>query len=179
MALFAYAIALLIAGLFLHAGSSKLLPQNQRYYADAIESYSIAPRSLSPLLPRLIGSFESLIALLILLPMFSRVGLFAAAALLAVYLMVFAKLLIQGRADINCGCAGPGADLRISGTLLLRNGILIALCLFAARLVTVTAAEFISAWFLILPLAVVLGLIYLSCDQLIVNQQKIEMLRNT
>ena len=179
MAFFAYAIALLIAGLFMHAGSSKLLSQNQRYYTDVIQSYAIAPGSLTPLLPRLIGSFESLIALLILLPMFSRVGLFAAAGLLALYLLVFAKLLMQGRADINCGCAGPGAEVKISSTLLLRNGILIALCLFSANTVAVTAAEFITGWFLILPLAAVLGLIYLSCDQLIVNQQKIEMLRNT
>ena len=179
LSIFAYAIALLIAGLFLHAGSNKLLSQNQSYYTDVIQSYGVAPSGVVPWLPRVIGSFESLIALLVLLPMFSRVGLFAAAGLLAVYLLVFAKLLMQGRADINCGCAGPGAEVRISATLLLRNGLLIVLSLFAANAVAVTAAEFIGTWFLILPLAAVLGLVYLSCDQMMVNQQKIEMLRNT
>ena len=179
LSIFADAIALLIAGLFLHAGSSKILPQNQRFYSDVMQSYAIAPSTLIPLLPRLIGSLEVLIALLILLPMFSSIGLITAAGLLAFYLLIFARLLIQGRVDINCGCAGPGAEVKISPMLLLRNGMLIALCLFAANTVTAITTVSAMSWFLILPLATVLGLLYLSCDQLIVNQQKIEKLRNT
>ena len=94
----------------------------------------------------------------------------------SVYLLVFAKQMLQGKADMNCGCAGPGADLIISPMLLLRNAVLVALCLFAIGYGTTTTG---MAWLVVLPLALVLGLIYLSCDQLIANQQKIQLIGNS
>ena len=112
--IFAYAIQWLIAGILFQAGISKLPAENHAYYASAIQAYEMTPSALTPILPRAIGIFEVLICLLILMPMTSTFGLIAAAGLLGLYLMAFSKQLLQGRADMNCGCAGPGAEVKIS-----------------------------------------------------------------
>jgi len=176
MAIVAYAIKLLIAGLFLHAGFSKLQPHNQAYYRGVIRAYGVVPPGLIAALPRIMGGIEMLTAVAILLPFYSSTGLIATTGLLTLYLLMFVKQLLQGRADIDCGCAGPGADVKISPALLLRNIILIGLCVFAINAATAT---FLSIWFLALPLAMMFGLIYVSCEQLMVNQQKIKLLWNT
>ena len=170
------AIGWFIAGVFVQAGLSKLASENHPYYVKAIEAYGVTPAALVPIMPRLIGIIEVSICILILLPMTSKVGLVLAGALLLMYLLVFAKQMLQGKADMNCGCAGPGADLIISPMLLLRNAVLVALCLFAIGYGTTTTG---MAWLVVLPLALVLGLIYLSCDQLIANQQKIQLIGNS
>lgn len=175
MEFFAYAIKLLIAGLFIHAGFSKLQPQNQSYYADVIDGYGVIPVSFSHAMPKLIGASEFVISMAVLSVSFAHFGLLAAALLLAVYLASFAKQLVQGQTDINCGCAGPGMDVKISPMLLLRNVILIGLCLTS---VSVGASSLSTTWLLAIPLAATMGLIYLSCEQLIINQQKIVRLQN-
>ena len=181
MTIFAYAIKLLIAGLFLHAGISKLNPQNQHYYQGVVQGYGFTDSSfklgsLLNIMPFIIGGFETLTALAIVIQQTTSFGLVAAAALLGLYGAIFAKQLLQGKADINCGCAGPGADVKISPMLLLRNGVLVALCVFA---LLVESSSFAASWFVVLPLAAVLSLIYLSSEQLMLNQQKIQMLRES
>lgn len=172
----AYALQWLIAGIFLQAGVSKLQTENQHYYANAIEAYGMTPKSLTQILPGLIGGFEVLICLLILLPAATKLGLIVAAGLFGVYLAAFAKQILQGKADMNCGCAGPGADVKISPLLLVRNAVLTLLCLFA---VSSAAVPLGFEWFLVLPMAGIFALIYFSSDQLIANQQKIQLLENT
>ena len=172
----AYALQLMVVGIFAQAGASKLRAENQGYYARAIEGYGLTPSALTPVMPRLIGGFELLICLLILLPTTTKLGLISAACLFAVYLVAFAKQILQGKADMNCGCAGPGAEVKISPMLLVRNGMLVVLCLIAAQSAMVPLG---AEWFLALPTAAIFALIYLSSDQLIANQQKIKLLGNT
>ena len=176
MSIFAYAIQLFIAGLFLHAGISKLSPQNQSYYQQVVQSYELLTSDLVKLIPFILGGFEILAALAILIKQTSSIGLIAATALLTLYGLVFVKQLVQGKTDINCGCAGPGADVRISPMLLVRNATLVALCVYA---IMVGSSSLLENWFLVLPIAAVLSLIYLSSEQLMLNQQKIEILRKT
>ena len=176
MSIFAYAIQLLIAALFLHAGISKLSPQNQSYYQRVVQGYELFPSSFVKLIPFILGVFEILAALAILIKQTSSIGLIAATALLSLYGLVFARQLLKGKTDINCGCAGPGADVRISPLLLVRNATLVALCVFA---IIVGSSTFVASWFLVVPIATVLGLIYLSSEQLMLNQQKIEILSKT
>ena len=175
MEIFVYAVSLLIAGLLAHAGISKLLPQNQHYYTDVIQGYGV-PKNQSFALPRLIGLTELVIAILVLTPQFTTMGLTGAAILFAIYLIAFIKQLAQGKADANCGCAGPGANMMISPMLLLRNTVLISMCLLG---MSIDFSSFSATWFIVIPLAISLGFVYHSCEQLIVNQQKIQMLHNT
>ena len=170
---FTGAIGLLIAGILLQAGLSKLSAENQGYYARTIQSYGVVPEAIALFLAKVIGVAEIAICALILIPATAKIGLLFASSLFAIYLLAFAKQLLQGKADMNCGCGGPGADLKISPMLLLRNATLIGLCLFAVDSQTVT---FGIAWIVVIPLAIMLGLVYLSCDQLIANQQKIQLL---
>ena len=175
MAVFAYAVKLMIAGLFLYAGLSKLRPANQRYYQSVIEGYGFTSSNLQKLLPTLIGAFELVTVIVIIVPTMAFYGLLGAAFLLTVYGLIFTMQMLQGRADINCGCAGPGADVKIGPALIFRNGVLVVLSLFAAS----SAGASFESWYLVLPISATLGLIYLSAEQLMLNQQKIQLLRNT
>ena len=174
--LLAYALQCLIAAIFVQAGLSKMPGENQNHYASVIDAYGMTPKSLSPVLPRAIGSFELCVSVLILLAATSKIGLMCAAALFGLYLFAFAKQLMQGKADMDCGCAGPGAGVKISPLLLLRNATLIILCLLAVQSDVV---PFGLEWLLVLPTAGIFVLIYFSSDQLIANQQKIQLLENT
>jgi len=40
--------------------------------------------------------------------------------------------LIRGRRDIDCGCAGPAAQMPLSGALVVRNALLVAAAIAAA-----------------------------------------------
>ena len=171
-----HALQWLIAGIFMQAGLSKLMTENQTYYANAIEAYAMAPKVLTPLLPRVIGAIEVITCLLILIPATAQIGLISAASLFTLYLLAFAKQIAQGKADMNCGCAGPGAQVKISPLLLARNAVLVLISLFASQSV---ALPFGYAWFLVFPAAAILASIYFSSDQLIANQQKIQLLGNT
>jgi hypothetical protein len=173
---FTGAIELLIMGILLQAGLSKLSAENQSYYAKTIQAYGVGSQAVASLLPRLIGAFELIICALILVPISAKLGVLLAGSLFGIYFLAFVKQILQGNADINCGCGGPGADLKISPMLLLRNAALIGLCWFA---ISSQAASLGIAWVLTLPLAAALGLLYLSSDQLIANQQKIQILGNS
>jgi hypothetical protein len=173
---FIAAIELLIMGILLQAGFSKLSGENQSYYAKTIQTYGVRSQAVASLLPRLIGAVELIICALILVPISAKLGVLLAGSLFGIYFFAFVKQILQGKADMNCGCGGPGADLKISPMLLLRNAALIGLCWFAISTQTVSLG---IAWVLVIPLAAALGLVYLSSDQLIANQQKIQILGNS
>jgi len=165
----------------LHAGLSKLRPQNRNYYRGVAEAYEVVPRYLLSAFPLIVGSAETLIAIATVTAQTATLGLIAAMVLLSLYGLVFTKQLLEGKADVDCGCAGPDVDVKISPMLVLRNIVLVGLCIFA---ITVGSDSFslsslAANWFLTLPIASMLSLIYLSFEQLVLNQQKIEMLRNT
>ena len=172
----AYAIPWFVAGLFVFAGVSKLKPENQAFYKDAIDNYSVVPITISGALARIIGLAEILIAGLCLFPATMQLGLTAAAGLLAVYALVILKQLLQGKADMDCGCAGPGAQIKISTPLIVRNLALIVLCLWATSQIPSGTT---ATWMLTIPFAAMLGAFYLSSEQLIANGQKIQQLRKT
>ncbi|MBL4672195.1 MAG: hypothetical protein JKX81_08025 [Arenicella sp.] len=126
------ASALLLAGIFLGAGLSKLNPENAEYYREAIANYGITPRLWSARLVGLIGALELGIAVLIILPRSQFLSLIVAAVVLSVYAYAFIKIIREGRSDIDCGCAGPGGKVTVGRGLVVRNVILIVLALVAA-----------------------------------------------
>jgi len=174
--LMAYAMQILIAGIFAYAGISKLQLQNRAYYVRAIESYGLTIGAAASMFVRALGIIEVLVALMVLLPITKHFGLVGAVVLLATYFFAFAKQIIQGKADMNCGCAGPGAEVKISSVLLLRNLVLVLICLFALSQSSVPSG---ASWLIVIPLGLAFGLIYSSAEQLIANQQKIKLLSNT
>lgn len=180
MTIVLFSLSLFVAAMFAQAGWSKLVPANQNYYQQVIQAYSVVPTSLPQpvlrLLPRMIGCIELTTAGLILVPAFTKIGLLLAAFLIGFYTLLFVKQLLDGKADIDCGCAGPGAQSKVSGLLVARNVVL--LYLVAIALFGLPSAGF-SFHSLSLPLAIMIGLIYLSADQLIANNQKIQLLSNT
>jgi hypothetical protein len=56
-------------------------------------------------------------------------GLAGAAALLALYAAAVAINLARGRRHLDCGCTGPALRRPISGWLVLRNLVLVAIAL--------------------------------------------------
>ena len=56
-------------------------------------------------------------------------GLAGAAALLALYAAAIAVNLARGRRHLDCGCAGPALRRPISGWLVVRNLVLVAIAL--------------------------------------------------
>lgn len=180
MGLLGLSICLFLAALFTQAGVSKLATANQAYYQQVIGSYSIVPdalpNSMLAVLPRVIGATELLLAVLLLIPMVSAIGLGLAAVLLSFYTLILLMQLMEGKAGIDCGCAGPGADTKVSPMLVARNLALLALSISAVYAVSSVGIVFQA---LAIPLAIMIGLIYLSSDQLIANHQKIQLLNNT
>jgi uncharacterized membrane protein YphA (DoxX/SURF4 family) len=166
--------ALLIAGIFLAAGISKWQAENQLFYQQTIDAYAITPVRWTACLLKLLAIAEIGIALLSVVPLTQKFGLLLAAIMLSVYLYSFAKQLKQGKVDMVCGCAGSSKRLKISSGLLIRNALLIGMCILA---IFTPVNSVTLSWFIVLPTAVLSGLFYLSCEQLISNNQKIQALR--
>ncbi len=168
------AFSFLIIGIFLVSGLSKLRKQNHWYYKNTIENYDMVPSAWAGPMVKFIACVEIFIALLTLVPSIQKVGLVLAACMLLIYGYSFIKQLEQGRVGIACGCSGPASDLTISAALVIRNAVLVLLCLVAC-LTPWGASQ--TNWSIVVPAAMALGLIYISIEQLLSNNQKIQALR--
>ncbi|MEE4143910.1 MAG: MauE/DoxX family redox-associated membrane protein [Halieaceae bacterium] len=119
----------------------------------------------------LVAALEGITALLLLLPQTRDYGLIAAAVLLLAYAGLMAAQLLRGRADMQCGCAGPDSQLGISWALVFRNGT----CAVTALLPLGISAGAIPATWAGLGLAAFVALfaalVYLTSEQIISNAQ--------
>ncbi|MBD9527339.1 MauE/DoxX family redox-associated membrane protein [Paracoccus sp. PAR01] len=84
--------------------------------------YGAAPEAWVPRLVRLLGIVEAGCVLALIVPASRPFAGMVAAILFAVYALLMARVLRQGRVQIDCGCGG--APQPISGLSLLRNGVL-------------------------------------------------------
>lgn len=167
-------VALFMLWLFLTAGISKLKPENKRFYKELLGEYGVVKPSLSRSIVVLLGATEVLLALAILLPVSRYFAAFAVALLLSFYLVVMAVKLYQGKVDMDCGCAGPWADVKISPILLWRNGLLI-LATFMCLAPSVGKIQ--PMWFISSMVALFGILLYSSVEKLIANKQIIHAMR--
>ena len=175
ISLLAQAVALFFVWLLLHAAKHKLMPDNQLYYQALMQDYAYVPNALQSISAvRLIACIEIAIALALLLPVSKSIAAVACATLMLVYGALLAVQWFQGKRDMDCGCAGPAAGLKISPALLWRNVVLAALALFAASEPYVLGAEL---W-LSLALAIVFSLAYSCWEGLLANFQRIEAMRS-
>ena len=118
-----------------------------------------------------VAAVEGMTALSLLLPQTREAGLLAAAALLLAYAVLMALQLWRGRADMQCGCAGPDSQLGISWVLVLRNGICAALALLCLGSVATAVPASWGGLGLAVFVALFAVFIYLTSEQIVGNAQ--------
>ncbi|WP_051334993.1 MauE/DoxX family redox-associated membrane protein [Bradyrhizobium sp. Ai1a-2] len=90
-----------------------------------LRDYRLLPDALAPVAAPTLLAAELSATLCLLLPATSAVGAVIAASLFAVYALAMAAVLLAGRHEIECGCGGEGQ--MVSGALVARNGVLVAI----------------------------------------------------
>jgi hypothetical protein len=168
------AIALFFLWLFSVAGIQKLraIP----WYANLIGRYF--DRGAVPhMVVVLVAAAELLCCALLIYPATRGVGLLLACLLLLGYALIMLLQMQRGRADMNCGCAGPASDTSISAGLVYRNLICAMLAGAAAYSVAAMGADAAPVWSIAMLLTTVLlnlflVLIYVAFEQLIANSQR-------
>lgn len=172
--LLSIATALFMFWLFAQGAIHKLNPDNDLYFSSLITEFGWGDIKVASLIAKFVGLFELAVALAILYPPTRTLAALVAITLLFAYLTHMAYQLYQGRRDLDCGCAGPGAKVKISGQLLVRNILLILITFFCLTPSTNAAS---GLWLLGALLAIIGIFVYLSSEQLIGNAQKLKALR--
>lgn len=101
-------------------------------FRAALDGYGLLPPLWAVPAGALLIAAEIGVALGLCLPGVGRVAALGGAALLALYGGAMAAALRQGRAGIDCGCAGPAHRQPLRPALIGRNAVLAAAALLAA-----------------------------------------------
>jgi hypothetical protein len=150
--LFNLTFLIFTALLFLRAAWHKLadFTEFQGFLAD----YQLLPERL--VLPVAAGLvlLETAAVALMLMPVTRNAGLLLTAALLLLYAMAIGINLQRGRRQVECGCGG--APQLLSGSLLIRNGVLTLMALspvlgnmpasYTTRELVATIAAALTLW---------------------------------
>jgi len=134
-------------------------------FADTVRDYRLLPRRWAPAATTGLIATETAIAATLLIPSAAVAAGTAAALLLCGYSAAIGWNLARGRRHIDCGCLGPGRRQPLSGWLLVRNALLIAVSLIAALPIGTRAVGWIDAVSIAGGLAAV-ALLFASADQL-------------
>ncbi|MEM8498512.1 MAG: MauE/DoxX family redox-associated membrane protein [Pseudomonadota bacterium] len=177
LAILSDSTAVFLMVILLAAGVHKLNPANQNYYRGVLEGYGLGYHSQLNLISLVLGVFEIFAAVALLVPQARPLGALLAITLFSVYFAAMALQLVQGKRDLDCGCAGPIGHSTISPALLLRNALFIVFAIFCFLEPASFIGLFVSAA-LSVPFALVALLIYVCAEQLIANSQKLKLLRN-
>jgi len=165
---------ILTALLFISAGGHKL--SAPEYYRTLIMKYVPVPKMIAKAIQLVLGLAELGMGMLMLLPMARQQVAWLAVAFLVFYLLLIAVSLLRGL-DMDCGCSSPLNKQKLSPWLLFRNVVLIIVALMA----TTPATDRMLGWsdnLLILLVSSAAILIYISFEQILVNQEKLILLRS-
>lgn len=162
--------SLMLAAILLAAASHKLRAPHR--FARQIGGYDLLPAGASAMAARAVSMVEMLIAVALLVPMLRGWGAVGAVALLLLYTGAIAINLLRGRRDIDCGCSGPGLERPLTGALIVRNAVLVALAVLAA-LPTSGAALHGFGLFLIAAVVAVGLILYTAIEGLLANQPRL------
>ena len=110
--------------LFAAAASHKV--RDLRAFRATLDAYRLVSSVLVAPMAALVVAVEIAIASTI---WFAWQAGLAAALLLAVYAAAIGINLARGRTDIDCGCSGTAARTTLSGWLVVRNLVLVAMAL--------------------------------------------------
>ena len=164
--IFINACALAISALLASAATHKVRAPGR--FAKQLADYQLLPAALVRPSARLIPLLELAIAFALLVPVSRGWAALSAASLLALYAAAIGINLWRGRADIDCGCAGPDQAQPLRPVLLARNSALVALALVAS-IAPVTRDLNLFDGFVTLAAAAVALLIYAAADGLLAN----------
>jgi hypothetical protein len=164
--IFIIASAIAIAVLLASAATHKVRAPAR--FARQLADYQLLPQALVRPSARLVPVVELGIAFALLVPVSRSWAALAAAGLLALYAAAIGINLWRGRADIDCGCAGPDQAQPLRPVLLARNSALVALALLAS-VAPVARDLTLFDGFVTLAAAAVALLIYAAADGLLAN----------
>lgn len=116
-------VRLIVAGVFLFAGSQKVF--NTLAFAEAIGRYQLLPDWGNLLLASILPAIEIVVAIALLLPRWWRAAALLGIALNSVFAVVLLSAMIRGL-SIDCGCFGSTAGLwsTLAAALLRATGLL-------------------------------------------------------
>lgn len=101
-----FAIRLVVGGLFIYAGSLKML--DPVAFADSIATYELVPLSLINLVAILLPPLEIVAGLMLIVGYHLRLAAFTLGVLCLVFLVALGQGVARGL-EIDCGCFGAGA----------------------------------------------------------------------
>lgn len=168
-----WSISIMLSGLFLTSGWHKVTAP--AYYRDLIGAYTGLPAFPADLGGRVMAFTEISIGVLLLLPASRIVVAWVAVVLLLVYSLLIASSLLRGL-DMECGCSGPLARQRLSPWLLVRNSVLLTVAWGVTR-PALDRGMGPGDYLVILFSSVTLMCLYLACEQLLSNRDKLVLLR--
>lgn len=152
-----------VAGVFAAAVVHKL--GNRLEFRGVLEQYRILPAPLAPLAVLAVILLEGAACLALAVPPWRGLGAGLAGGLLLAYSAAIGlNLHVRGRTELDCGCGG--APIPLSGWLLLRNALLLALVPLAA----LPSAADGAALALAAAVALFFWLAYGAGNQLLANQ---------
>lgn len=153
-----------LAVLFAAAAAHKLL--DMPAFRASLAAYGLVPSAFLPILSVLLVAGEVIVAMALLPPDSSSAAPYAAAALLLIYTSAILLNLLRGRADIDCGCAGPTRRQSLSVGLVARNLVLLSATLASALPASPRALVWIDGFTFAAGLAAVC-LLYQAADTLV------------
>jgi len=121
--IFGLVLRVLLGGIFLYSGSSKLA--ELKSFAEAIENYRLLPIAVINLFALVVPWLEVLAGLAVLTGILLRGGAFVLVLLLLVFTSAIAISIANG-VDISCGCSLPfSSAARVGWKKLAENIILL------------------------------------------------------
>jgi hypothetical protein len=119
--MFALAARLVLGGLFIYSGLSKIGQPYQ--FAASIQAYQLLPQFLVGLAAVFIPWVETVSAVILLAGRKPRSALIIFITLLAIFIIILMITMFRGL-DINCGC-GLLADRRVGWLVLAEDSLLL------------------------------------------------------
>ncbi len=117
---------LAVGGVFLFASLDKLL--HPAAFAKAVDHYHLVPYPLLHPFAHGLPVLEAIIGLALVLGIARRGAALLAAVLTVVFMIAIASALARGL-DISCGCFNTDGGHAVGLSLLVRDLVLLALCL--------------------------------------------------
>mgnify|MGYP001818878656 FL=1 len=167
---FVIAAILFLVWLFGVAGVQKL--RSVSWYATLMARY-LDRQEVPYAWVRFVAAVELACCVLLLVPATSAAGLALACVLLLGYALLMFLQLRRGKADMNCGCAGPASDTSISSGLIYRNLACALVASLSLAPVSVTVSWNVPMVLVTGLLSIFMVLIYSASEQVIANSQRI------
>lgn len=150
----------LLALVFLLGFWSKV--RNQEAFEGVVYNYRLLPEAAVKPVAYGLPGVELMVGLGLLVAPVRPFAAMAAVALLAVFTAAIGINLARGRREIDCGCFSSVLKQHLSGWLLLRNGLLIALAFWLVTGLVPQGAITWLEWLTAGAAAVTVILLYLA-----------------